>query len=78
MDQQQPGALPLSASSAQDNVHAGVLYLGQLLHDTGGNVRQTVAAYYQGLSSVRQEGMLPIDATVRRDVLALRYRFGGS
>ena len=69
---------PLNASSAQDNVHAGVLYLGQLLHDTGGNIRETVAAYYQGLSSVRQEGMLRSTRQYVRDVLALRSRFGGS
>jgi N-acetylmuramoyl-L-alanine amidase len=68
---------PLSASSAQDNVHAGVLYLGQLLHDTGGNLRETVAAYYQGLASVRQSGMLPSTRQYVDDVLALRYRFGG-
>ncbi len=69
---------PLSASSAQDNVHAGVLYLGQLLHDTGGSLRETVAAYYQGLSSVRQEGMLPSTRQYVDDVLALRSRFGGT
>jgi LysM repeat protein len=67
----------LNASSAQDNVHAGVLYLGQLLRDTGGNIPQTVAAYYQGLESVRQTGMLPDTRAYVDDVLALRSRFGG-
>jgi LysM repeat protein len=67
----------LNASSAQDNVHAGVLYLGQLLRDTGGNIPQTVAAYYQGLGSVRQDGMLPETRAYVADVLALRSRFGG-
>jgi LysM repeat protein len=68
---------PLNASSAQDNVHAGVLYLGQLLRDTGYNVPEAVAAYYQGLESVRQRGMLPDTQKYVDDVLALRRSFGG-
>jgi soluble lytic murein transglycosylase-like protein len=68
---------PLSASSATDNVHAGVLYLGQLLRDTGGNIPETVAAYYQGLESVRQRGMLPDTQQYVNSVLALQHRFGG-
>jgi soluble lytic murein transglycosylase-like protein len=66
---------PLNARSAQDNVHAGVLYLGQLLHDTGGNMREAVAAYYQGLESVRQRGMLPDTRKYVNDVMSLRARF---
>jgi len=66
---------PLNASSATDNVHAGVLYLGQLLHDTGGNIPEAVAAYYQGLGSVRERGMLPDTQKYVNDVLALRARF---
>jgi LysM repeat protein len=66
---------PLNASSAADNVHAGVLYLGQLLHDTGGNIPKAVAAYYQGLGSVRERGMLPDTRRYVDDVLALRARF---
>jgi LysM repeat protein len=68
---------PLNASSAADNVHAGVLYLGQLLRDTGYNVPETVAAYYQGLESVRQRGMLPDTQQYVNSVLALKSRFGG-
>jgi N-acetylmuramoyl-L-alanine amidase len=69
---------PLNASSAYDNVHAGVLYLAQLLHDTGGDEREAVAAYYQGLESVRQEGMLPSTSQYVDDVMALAARFGGA
>ena len=69
---------PLSASSAYDNVHAGVLYLAQLLHDTGGDEREAVAAYYQGLESVRQDGMLPSTRQYVDDVMALAGRFGGA
>jgi LysM repeat protein len=68
---------PLNASSAADNVHAGVLYLAQLLKDTGYNVPDTIAAYYQGLESVRQEGMLPATREYVNSVMALRARFGG-
>ena len=66
---------PLNSRSAQDNVHAGVLYLGQLLRDTGGNIPQAVASYYQGLGSVRERGMLPDTRKYVDDVLALRQRF---
>jgi N-acetylmuramoyl-L-alanine amidase len=68
---------PLDPSSATDNVTAGVLYLGQLLRDTGGDAARAVAAYYQGLGSVRQIGMLPETRRYVDDVLALRARFGG-
>ena len=36
-----------------------------------------VAAYYQGMSSVRRIGMLPSTRTYVASVLALRSRFGG-
>jgi soluble lytic murein transglycosylase-like protein len=68
---------PLDASSAIDNVKAGALYLGQLLRDTGGDPARAVAAYYQGLDSVRRVGMLPATRRYVDDVLALRARFGG-
>jgi LysM repeat protein len=68
---------PLDPSSAMDNVEAGVLYLGELLRDTGGDPAHAVAAYYQGLGSVRQIGMLPTTRRYVANVLALRARFGG-
>jgi LysM repeat protein len=67
----------LDPSSAQDNVHAGVLYLRQLLQDTGGDARTAVAAYYQGLGSVREHGMLPETQRYVDNVMALQGRFGG-
>jgi hypothetical protein len=36
-----------------------------------------VAAYYQGLESVRQRGMLPDTRQYVNSVMALRSRFGG-
>jgi LysM repeat protein len=68
---------PLDPSSPTDNVKAGSLYLGQLLKDTGGDERMAVAAYYQGLESVRSQGMLPETQRYVDNVMALRGRFGG-
>ncbi len=68
---------PLDPDSAHDNVRAGVLYLGQLLRDTGGDPRKAVAAYYQGLGSVQQSGMYPETERYVDNVMALRSRFGG-
>jgi len=68
---------PLSATSAEDNVRAGALYLARLLRDTGGNVRMATAAYYQGLWSVRNVGMYDDTRRYVDNVLALRARFGG-
>ena len=67
----------MNPSSATDNVHAGSLYLGQLLRDTGGDPAMAAAGYYQGLSSVRRIGMLPETRRYVANVLALRSRFGG-
>jgi LysM repeat protein len=67
----------LNPSSPADNVHAGSLYLSQLLRDTGGDPAMAAAGYYQGLSSVRRIGMLPETRRYVANVLALRSRFGG-
>jgi LysM repeat protein len=67
----------LDPNSATDNVGAGVLYLGQLLQQTGGDPALAAAGYYQGLASVRRIGMLPETRQYVDNVLALRSRFGG-
>jgi LysM repeat protein len=67
----------LNPNSALDNVNAGVLYLSQLMRDTGGNVREAIASYYQGLDSVRRIGLLPDTQQYVNSVVALRPRFGG-
>jgi soluble lytic murein transglycosylase-like protein len=67
----------LDPNSAIDNVGAGVLYLGHLLQETGGDYGQAAAAYYQGLDSVRRIGMLPETQQYVANVMALRSRFGG-
>jgi soluble lytic murein transglycosylase-like protein len=68
---------PLNPSSALDNVRAGVLYLAQLLRDTGWDQRATIAAYYQGLGSVQSVGIRPETQRYVEDVVALQPRFGG-
>lgn len=67
----------LDPSSAEDNVHAGTLYLNHLLKETGGDPVTAAAGYYQGLSSVRKIGMLPETQQYVNNVMALRSRFGG-
>lgn len=67
----------LDPNSASDNVHAGTLYLGSLLKETGGDPVTAAAGYYQGLSSVRKIGMLPETKQYVDNVMALRGRFGG-
>jgi soluble lytic murein transglycosylase-like protein len=68
---------PLDPSSPAENVHAGVMYLGQLMSDAGGDPATAVASYYQGAGSVESMGMLPDTRRYVDNVLALRSRFGG-
>jgi len=67
----------LDPSSPIDNVGAGVLYLGRLLGETGGDHALAAAGYYQGLASVRRIGMLPETRRYVANVLALKARYGG-
>jgi LysM repeat protein len=75
--QKELGAGPLDPASPADNVRAGSILLARLLRDTGGDPATAVAAYYQGLGSVRRIGMLPETRRYVANVLALRSRFGG-
>jgi LysM repeat protein len=68
--------LQLSPDSALDNVRGGVALLRSLLLATGEDQHETIAAYYQGLESVRARGMLPSTRHYVRDVLALESHFG--
>ena len=67
----------LDPNSATDNVHAGAMYLGQMLREAGGDPALAAAGYYQGLGSVRRIGMLPETKRYVANVMALRSRFGG-
>jgi len=67
----------LDPTSASDNVNAGVLYLKQLLRETGGDESTAIAGYYQGLGSVRSRGLYEDTKQYVANVQALRSRFGG-
>jgi N-acetylmuramoyl-L-alanine amidase len=69
---------PLAPASASDNVRGGVLLLHALLSATGGDPAMAAAGYYQGLSSVRRNGLYSDTQQYVNSVLALRQRFGGS
>ena len=75
--QQNLAARKLNPSSATDNVHAGVLYLKQLLKETGGDENTAIAGYYQGLGAVRSRGLYDDTKQYVANVQALRSRFGG-
>ena len=67
----------LDPASPQDNVRAGVLYLGSLLKQAGGDPETAAAGYYQGPASVAPIGMLPQTNRYVDNVKALRSRIGG-
>ena len=67
----------LDPASATDNVHAGVMYLKQLLDQTGGDESSAIAGYYQGISSVQNRGLFDDTQQYVANVQALRSRFGG-
>jgi N-acetylmuramoyl-L-alanine amidase len=71
------GGRQLNATSAADNVNAGVMYLRHLLDESGGDESAAIAGYYQGLSSVRNRGMFEDTKRYVANVQALRSRFGG-
>jgi N-acetylmuramoyl-L-alanine amidase len=75
--QENLASAPLDPNSPRENVHAGVMYLRQLLNDTGGDERTALASYYQGLSSVQRNGLLPETEQYVESVMAHRARFGG-
>ena len=55
----------LNPSTAAQNIDLGAAYLASLLRQTAGNVSEALAGYYQGLASVRQQGMsAPTDTYV--------------
>jgi soluble lytic murein transglycosylase-like protein len=71
------GPTALSPASASDNVRGGVLLLHSLLQATGGDEPLAIAGYYQGLPSVRENGMYPSTEQYVADVQALQRRFEG-
>jgi LysM repeat protein len=68
--------VPLQPASVSDNIRAGVLLLHALLAQTG-SYSQTAAGYYQGLASIRRNGIFPSTQQYVASVLSLMSRFGG-
>jgi len=68
--------VPLQPASASDNVRAGVLLLHALLAQTG-SYSMTAAGYYQGLASIRRNGIFPSTQQYVDSVMSLVSRFGG-
>jgi soluble lytic murein transglycosylase-like protein len=67
----------LAPASAASNVRGGVLLLHSLLNSTGGDPSKAAAGYYQGLSSVQQNGLYPDTQQYVNDVMSLARQFGG-
>ena len=67
----------LDPNSANDNIHAGVMYLKRLITDAGGDENAAIAGYYQGLASVQHRGAFDDTQRYVANVQALRSRFGG-
>jgi LysM repeat protein len=65
----------LNPLNAHDNATAGVVLL-KILTRSASSERQAVAAYYQGLRSVRERGMYPDTRRYVANVMALKTRFG--
>jgi soluble lytic murein transglycosylase-like protein len=65
---------PLDLLDAQDNITAGVVLLA-VLTETADTEPQIIAGYYQGLSSVRKNGMLNDTRRYVANVQTLRSRF---
>jgi N-acetylmuramoyl-L-alanine amidase len=69
------GGRALDLHDPAQNVLAGVLFLDYLHRITGGDREMILAGYYQGLGSVRRNGMYPSTRQYIANVLALRERF---
>src|SRR3954469_15191846 len=60
---------------ANGNIHVGVAYLRELLHEFHYHVRRALGAWFQGPRAVRAHGLYPQTRVFVRNVLALRHRF---
>lgn len=65
----------LDLNDPADNIEAGVAFLRYVYRLSGGDVDMTLAGYYQGLRSVRTNGMYDDTRRYIANVKALRERF---
>jgi soluble lytic murein transglycosylase-like protein len=64
-----------------ENIRAGAAYLADLLKHFGGDLRETLAAYYAGEGAVNQAGGVPASPAVTdyvREVLNFYFRSGSA
>jgi hypothetical protein len=61
----------LNRQSAADNIEMSAAYLRWLLDETGGRRSLALASYYQGLTSVREHGILPVSQPYVDGITAL-------
>jgi LysM repeat protein len=66
---------PLDPFVADDNIRMSARFLAHLVSLTNGDVNMALAGYYQGLTSVRRDGMKATTAAYVNVVLALQARF---
>lgn len=69
------GGARLDPGVPVDNIRLSARFLRYLLDRCNGDPGQALAAYYQGLRSVREQGPKPHTVVYVADVLALRARF---
>lgn len=66
---------PLDLDDPADNIEAGVAFIDYLHDLTGGDATRTLQGYYQGLRSVRTNGVYRDTDRYVANILALRERF---
>lgn len=66
---------PLDPKVPSDNIRMSARYIRYLLDQTGGDVRSALAAYFQGLGSLRRGGILAVSRWYSDSILALRPLF---
>jgi len=68
---------PFNLSNLDDNVHAGVFWLSQLVAYYNGDERLAAAAYYEGAHNLAVHGWFQDTIQYVNNVMALRPRFTG-
>ena len=68
---------PFNLHQLDDNVHAGVYWLANLVGYYGGDERLAAAAYYQGTKSLARHGFFQDTVQYVNDVMSLKSHFGG-
>jgi soluble lytic murein transglycosylase-like protein len=69
------GGQNLDPHNADQNIRMSSRYLRYLMDQSGGDVRSTLAGYFQGPGSVRRVGVLPVSKWYADTIQALRPLF---